>query len=64
MERKRKTNKNEENKTQEVSFRSLDEVTAYFFPEGRPELASAKGKERGAKAADSAFGEIARKLNI
>jgi hypothetical protein len=41
---------------------SVDEVGSYFFPKSRPEKGGAKGKERGAKAAENAFTEIAKTL--
>jgi hypothetical protein len=44
------------------TFTTFDEVGSYFFPEGRPEKGGARGKERGAKAAENAFTEIARSL--
>lgn len=43
-------------------FTTVDEVGSYFFPKGRPDKNGAKGKERGAKAAENAFSEIARTL--
>jgi hypothetical protein len=43
-------------------FASVDEVGSYFFPKSRPEKGGAKGKERGAKAAENAFTEIAKTL--
>jgi len=43
-------------------FTTVDEVGSYFFPEGRPQKGGARGKERGAKAAENAFMEIARAL--
>lgn len=43
-------------------FTTVDEVGSHFFPKGRTEKNGAKGKERGAKAAENAFSEIARSL--
>ncbi len=43
-------------------FTTVDEFTTYFFPKGRPEKEATRGKERGAKAAENAFTEIAKAL--
>jgi len=43
-------------------FTTVEEVGSYFFPNARPEKGGTKGKERGAKAAENAFTEIAKAL--
>ena len=45
-------------------FTTIDEFSSYFFPKGRPEKEVTKGKERGTKAAENAFTEIAKALQI
>lgn len=45
-------------------FTTLDEFTSYFFPKERLVKEITKGKERGTKAAENAFTEIAKDLQI
>jgi len=45
-----------------VAFKTAEEVSSHFFPQSRPEAVTVRGKERGAKAAESAFTEIAKRL--
>lgn len=54
--RKNQTDKRSERKM----FRTVDEVGLHFFPKKRRELGVIDGKERGAKAAEKAFSEIAK----
>ena len=61
MERNPKSRKSPpKGRQNEKIFTTVDEVGSYFFPKGRPEKGGAKGKERGAKAAENAFIEIAK----
>jgi hypothetical protein len=63
MERNRKSRKSQpKEQVNKKMFTTVDEVGSHFFPKGRPEKGGAKGKERGAKAAENAFTEIARTL--
>lgn len=62
MSQKRKTKKTEKKKPRTMSFKTVEEVTSHFFPESKPDTMTAKGKERGAKAAENAFTEIAQGL--
>lgn len=41
-------------------FTTIDEVGLHFFPKKRRETGVIDGKERGAKAAENAFNEIAK----
>jgi hypothetical protein len=45
-------------------FTTVDEFSSHFFPKGRPEKEVIKGKERGAEAAEKAFSEIAKVLQV
>ncbi|MGB7727050.1 MAG: hypothetical protein WBL50_03390 [Candidatus Acidiferrum sp.] len=61
MRRKAKIRKNPAKKQpQQKKFATVDEVGLHFFPKKRTEIASINGKERGAKAAENAFSEIAK----
>jgi hypothetical protein len=43
-------------------FTTVEEFSSYFFPKERVEKETTKGKERGTKAAENAFTEIAKGL--
>ena len=45
-------------------FTTVDEFSSYFFPKGHAEKEVTKAKERGTKAAESAFAEITKALEI
>lgn len=63
MKRKLEITKNQSAKrVNEKKFTTAEEVGSYFFPKGRSEKSGASGKERGAKAAENAFTEIAKSL--
>jgi hypothetical protein len=58
---KAKIRKNQTGKqSQRKMFTTIDEVGLHFFPKKRREIGVIDGKERGAKAAENAFNEIAK----
>jgi hypothetical protein len=63
MERKRKSRKRSPQKPENKRvFTTLDEFSSHFFPKEHPGREVIKGKERGTKAAENAFTEIAKTL--
>lgn len=65
MKRNVKTRKRSPKKqVKERVFTTVDEFSSYFFPKGHAEKEVTKGKERGTKAAENAFTEIAKALQI
>ena len=65
MKRKPRSRKRspKEQSNQKV-FTTVDEFSSFFFPKGRREKQLTGGKQRGAEAAESAFGEIVKTLQI
>jgi len=65
MKRSRKSRKgpSKERSSQKI-FTTIDEFTSHFFPKVRPEKEVTRGKDRGSKAAENAFTEITKTLQI
>ncbi len=59
---KRKTKSRKTSPRERRMFTTIDEFSSHFFPKGRPAKEFVRGKERGAKAAERAFTEIAKVL--
>jgi hypothetical protein len=63
MKRKNKSRKTSpRERSNRRMFTTIDEFSSHFFPKGRPAKEFVRGKERGAKAAEHAFTEIAKVL--
>ncbi len=65
MKRKLKSHKGQrKDQSTEKKFTTMEEVSSYLFPKSVPEKEPAKGRERGTKAAEHAFTEISKALQI